>query len=42
MVDMVYFLVLMAGYSFTLVFLGWTIGNKDGKKEVEEKYGRKS
>ena len=39
---MAYFLICLAGYSFGLIFFGWTIGNKDGKKEVEEKYGRKN
>lgn len=42
MVDMVYFLICLAGYSFALLFIGWMIGNKDGKKEAKEKYGRKS
>lgn len=35
MVDMVYFLTLLAIYSFCLVFLGWQIGHKDGKEKVK-------
>lgn len=42
MVDMAYFLILLAMYSFCMVFLGWQIGNKDGKKDAKEKYGTKS
>ena len=42
MVNMAYFLICLAGDSFAVVFLGWQIGHKDGKKEVEEKYGRKN
>lgn len=37
MVDMVYFLICLAGYSFALVFLGWQIGHKDGKKESKQR-----
>ena len=37
MIDMIYFLVCLLGYTFFSMFIGWMVGYKDGKTKRTEK-----